>query len=75
MQVLSEELQAMQHERHAHEAELERQRHELQRKLVAAFTRNRAARVIQKGWAGFTVAKKKSASGKGKEKGKGKGKK
>lgn len=75
MQVLTEELQTMQQERHAHEAELDRQRRDRQRKLVAAFARNRAARVIQKGWAMYKTAKKKSASGKGKEKGKGKGKK
>lgn len=74
MQVLSEELQAMQAERHAHEEELARQRRVRQRGLVTAFTRNRAARVIQKAWAAYLVAKKKAASGKGKEKGK-KGKK
>lgn len=75
VQALSEELQSMQQERHAHEADLERQRRDLQRKLVSAFAKNRAARVIQKGWSGYNAAKKKSASGKGKEKGKGKGKK
>eukprot|EP00892_Ulva_mutabilis_P009166 jgi/Ulvmu1/6621/UM003_0258.1 len=72
MAVLSEELQSMQSARHAHEEDLARQERERQRALVAAFTRNRASRVIQKAWAAYLVAKKKAASSKGKEKGKGK---
>ena len=74
MQVLAEQVAAMQAERQAHEAEQERQRRELQRKLVAAFTQNRAARVIQRGWGGYQSAKKKAGNVKCQKKGNGRGK-
>ena len=73
VQGLKTEVAEMKAERQAHDAELLRQRKEEQARRVDAFTRNRAAKLLQTNWRVYITGKKKAAKAtKGKGKGKGK---
>jgi hypothetical protein len=72
MQALQNEVQTMKEARHKYEEDLDRRRREAQRALVAAFVRHRSAKVIQRFWGQYWLAKKKAAKeAKGKGNGKG----
>lgn len=72
VQDLRQELSDMRGLRHVHEAAVESARVAAHEAKVAAFRRNRAARVIQRYWAALQAAKKKAKkgakAGKGKKK-------
>lgn len=70
--MLQEELVEMKGERVAYEEEQERKRRENRSALIAGFMQARAARCIQRFWAGYLQLKKKAAKEAAKTKGKGK---
>jgi hypothetical protein len=74
VQALRAELADMKAERQAHELAIVRAQKEEQQRRIDAFTRNRAAKLLQGHWRTYITTKKKGGKA-SKGKGKGKGKK